>query len=326
MREFVRDALVQGFVSAGVVGALLRAWRIKDPGLRVRLRFLVLIAPILLPPLFEAAAPWRHDGRFRSQGALLDTALWGQVPVLGFGLDLIVVAACVVAGGALFLRDAVPLVFRGSETSGPARLPAGEVAKDVRSRATAIARSLSIDPPAVEFLPHDGAALMCSGLTRPAIRLSGRLTQLLDEQELDAALAHEMAHVAYRHTAFGWLLMGLRSLLFFHPAVQLAAREIARDVERIADDTAVAVTGKPEPLAAAVLKLARENRARARHPRSGSVRLEALGRFSARWAEKELANRCRRLLDGGEPNVSALRLFRVTLAVAAVCALGFFVV
>jgi len=63
------------------------------------------------------------------------------------------------------------------------------------------------------------------GLLRPTILLP--LDDRLDDEELDMALMHELAHVRRGDLVLGWVPLLARTLFFFHPLVHLATREYA---------------------------------------------------------------------------------------------------
>jgi beta-lactamase regulating signal transducer with metallopeptidase domain len=63
------------------------------------------------------------------------------------------------------------------------------------------------------------------GLWRPTILLP--LEDRLDDEELDMALMHELAHVRRGDLVLGWVPALARTLFFFHPLVHLATREYA---------------------------------------------------------------------------------------------------
>ncbi|SEO68174.1 Signal transducer regulating beta-lactamase production, contains metallopeptidase domain [Luteibacter sp. UNC138MFCol5.1] len=63
------------------------------------------------------------------------------------------------------------------------------------------------------------------GFLRPTILLP--LDERLDDDELDMALMHELAHVRRGDLVLGWVPVLARTLFFFHPLVHLATREYA---------------------------------------------------------------------------------------------------
>ena len=118
--------------------------------------------------------------------------------------------------------------------------------------------------------------LFCTGTRRPRVVISRSAVELLDRDELAAALAHELAHLERRDPTLSWALMGARALMWFNPGVQVLVRAIARDAERIADERAGQACGDRLALASGLLKLYRatEGRGRAAGPREPA----ALGR------------------------------------------------
>jgi beta-lactamase regulating signal transducer with metallopeptidase domain len=82
------------------------------------------------------------------------------------------------------------------------------------------------------------------GLWRPTILLP--LEDRLDDEELDMALMHELAHVRRGDLLLGWVPVLARTLFFFHPLVHLAMREYALCREA-ACDALVVSRGRQAP-------------------------------------------------------------------------------
>jgi len=82
------------------------------------------------------------------------------------------------------------------------------------------------------------------GLWRPTILLP--VDDRLDDDELDMALMHELAHVRRGDLVLGWVPLLARTLFFFHPLVHLATREYALCREA-ACDALVVSRGRQAP-------------------------------------------------------------------------------
>lgn len=94
------------------------------------------------------------------------------------------------------------------------------------------------------------------GLWRPVIGVPERALDELDAAELDAVLAHELAHVARRDA---WWHMGVQAWLALNPLhlpARRAARSLARATELSADAWAARLTGAPLELAGGLTKVA----------------------------------------------------------------------
>ncbi len=81
------------------------------------------------------------------------------------------------------------------------------------------------------------------GWIRPTVLVPASAWLGLSTAELEAILAHELAHVRRHDYLVNLLQCGLETLLFFHPAARWASAVIRQEREHCCDDLAVAVTG-----------------------------------------------------------------------------------
>ncbi|MDY7081907.1 MAG: M48 family metalloprotease, partial [Halobacteria archaeon] len=82
------------------------------------------------------------------------------------------------------------------------------------------------------------------------------LIQILEPDELEAVLAHELAHIEALDARFRPYFEVLADIYFFDPVVQNIKNFMRNLQECGADDRAVEVTGNPEALARALVKVA----------------------------------------------------------------------
>jgi Zn-dependent protease with chaperone function len=158
------------------------------------------------------------------------------------------------AGAALFLRDVIPFALDFARGRGTHRTVA-EPSPALAGAAQRSAAALGIALPRLTVLSSKHPILICRGLRRPVIVASTGLCEMLAPDELEAAIAHEMAHAKHRDPILGWGLMLVRGLCFFNPAVQLAARAAVVEIERRADQSAARTVGGTEPVVASLRKL-----------------------------------------------------------------------
>ena len=93
------------------------------------------------------------------------------------------------------------------------------------------------------------------GWIRPVVLLPASALSGLTPYQLEAILAHELAHVR-RHDYFVNLLQTLvETLLFFHPAVWWLSHRIRTERENCCDDLAVSLCGDPHTYATALADL-----------------------------------------------------------------------
>lgn len=109
-------------------------------------------------------------------------------------------------------------------------------------------------------------SLLSPKLGRDVLVVKRPLLNVLDDDELEAVLAHEFAHIEGLDTRFRPYFEILSRVYSFDPFLGATCRYIRRLQEHGADDRAVEVTDDPEALARALVKVAEHetepNRAR----------------------------------------------------------------
>ncbi|MEO6234068.1 MAG: cytochrome c oxidase assembly factor Coa1 family protein [Thermomonas sp.] len=106
-------------------------------------------------------------------------------------------------------------------------------------------------------LSRDVVGPFTARLLRPVIWLPLSLLTQLPREQVEALLAHELAHIARLDWLWNGLQCVLESLLFFHPAAWWLGRRIRQEREHACDDLAVAVCGDAIALAEALEQLER---------------------------------------------------------------------
>lgn len=215
----------------------------RDPALAVRAMAGVLLLPPLVAIAQLALAP-------RGWWPLSTQAAW--LEVRGWGWPLWALAA---GTGLLFLAQELwPLIGRDRAWQGAAR------ARDARLDA-AWAQVAALHPKAAQLsawvleTPTPVAAL--AGLTSPRIVVSRCLLDALDDRQLQALLAHELAHAlrgGNRWLALLWLARAVQPL---SPAALVAFRLLVEDEEAACDAAGAALTGRPADLASVLLVVER---------------------------------------------------------------------
>lgn len=123
--------------------------------------------------------------------------------------------------------------------------------RDIRALASRldVTRAVDILVSPLAAVPH------AVGWMKPAVVLPLGVVTGLPAAQLEAIIAHELAHVA-RHDFLVNLVQTLaESVLFFHPAVWWTSARIRADREACCDDMVVALTGDPGVYARALLSI-----------------------------------------------------------------------
>jgi beta-lactamase regulating signal transducer with metallopeptidase domain len=126
-----------------------------------------------------------------------------------------------------------------------------------RELAADVARRLSVSAP-VRILESTLVLVPTAvGWLRPAILLPASAFTGLTPQQLEAILAHELAHVRRHDYLVNLLQTAVETLLFYHPAVWWVSRQIRSEREQACDDMVVSVTGDVLTYARALTKVER---------------------------------------------------------------------
>ena len=321
--EVAAQAIFHTLVASLYVEALVRSWRVREPRQRMALRLVALGYPLVLFPALVLLFPIRAEESFRDGAALRVAGRWSEVRVLGVGMFECWLAVFAALGASLFLMDLVPLLrARRRPRAEPAPPDAASAA--ALADLPELARALGVAPPPVEFLERDQPVLFCTGVRRHTIVISRGAVSLLDPEELRAALAHELAHLARHDPGASWVVMAARALMFFNPAFQVLSRALARDAEWLADERAAEACGDRLALASGLIKLHRATSGRVPVRRTLPF-AAALSEPLARVRSLDVEVRCRRLLEGPPARVPYGRA-RALLAGASLTTLLFFVV
>ena len=247
------------------------------------------------PTAVQAAtpAPW-NTGWLRAKGLLEPALPWISLAWL-LGVALL---SAVHVGGLWRLRQ---LRTQGAEPlSGPSLTTARRLLRRLQVRRE------------VRFLTSTLAQVpMVVGSLRPALLVPVAALHGLPPAQLEAILAHELAHIRRRDALVNWLQVVVETLLFYHPAVWWLSDQVRELREHCCDDLAAEACGDVLVVARALTEL------EALRPAPGVPQL-ALGATGG-----SLARRVRRLLgqpgprDGRRSLPGALLALAVTAVSAA---------
>lgn len=93
------------------------------------------------------------------------------------------------------------------------------------------------------------------GFFKPLLVIPEKLAKNLDQDQLEALLAHEIAHIARWDNLYIWQAVLLRDIMFFNPVVQLIYYLLLKEKEKNCDDLAISITGKQGEFARMLLKV-----------------------------------------------------------------------
>lgn len=95
------------------------------------------------------------------------------------------------------------------------------------------------------------------GLFRPKVYISTKAVEMLDDEELEAVLLHEAAHVSRKDNIQITFMAFIKDVLFFLPISNLLFKLFSREKEHEADDFAVSRRANAFGLASAIVKMSK---------------------------------------------------------------------
>jgi len=125
------------------------------------------------------------------------------------------------------------------------------------------------------------------GWLKPMILVPAAAFAWMDPEQLEALLAHELAHIRRHDYLVNLIQSAAETLLFYHPAVWWVSRQIRMERENCCDDLAVSVCGDVITYARALTRL--------EELRTGG------SQFAMAADTGSLLARIRRLLEAGRP-------------------------
>ena len=249
---YLAQSFIHSLVAALIVDTALLSWNIANPRVRQRYRLTVIVLSLVTFPLFQAIDPSRGTAFFRLDAFFdinrwLNLEIWGTIPLGTVFLLLLGFT------GAVFLFQELLPIFRHA-----AAAKQGEFETTRPGPSSAVDRALAGIPgekPDV-FLLDDQEVLLFSSTGRsPAVYLSKAAVDTLTEEELRAAIAHEIGHIRRSRRPVMIMVFLLRVVMFLNPVILMEFRRFVQEEERICDDIAVELTGSREAMAGALTKL-----------------------------------------------------------------------
>jgi BlaR1 peptidase M56 len=246
---YVVQSFCHSVVAAVLVDRALKAWKIYGPLTRQRFRLIVILFPIFSFPLYQLINPARSSVLFRME-ALFDSNRWLTLEIgWGFPVGVLFLVMMGATSFVFLFQELIP-VLRHTVTSRHS-IDEG-TSFDADGFVDHAAKVLAIRKPEVILIDEEELFLFSTTGREPAIYLSAGLTRRLSSEELRAAIAHEMAHIARSRRPLLVALFLFRIVQFFNPVVLVKYRRAVRDEEKICDDIAVKLTGDRRALAGAL--------------------------------------------------------------------------
>lgn len=322
--HYLVQTVVYSFLIVTIIETSMLIWRITEPTTQIKFRLLALLLPILCPILFQLLYPYRSDFYFRELIAFIDLNTWlamgGGIAVWHFFAAMMLITA-----GVFLTKEFLPMIkhYLVRQPSLPAikkgQFPRLDTA--LSSLPATVLRPLS----AVLFSSEDMPIAYVS--RHHTLVISSSMLDLLDDDELQAIIGHEIAHLSKPVSRMNRVLLLLRWLQFYNPLALLIFRRITIDSEKLCDDIALRLSGKRLSLSSGLLKIFQFSRGDTRQKGQGKRSLwRRRTRFEdvANWAT--VKERVERLVYSNNATHVPYPNFQLAITGLMLAGLLFFVV
>jgi len=117
------------------------------------------------------------------------------------------------------------------------------IGQELYVRCTALQRRMGIDRVIRYCECHRLDAPAVLGWFRPVVLLPMRALSGMDEQQIEAVIAHELAHIRRLDCFVNLFQIAVETLLFYHPAVWWVSQRVRAERENCCDDEAISICG-----------------------------------------------------------------------------------
>ena len=241
----------------GLAILALRVLHIRDAAWRERFFLLPLLVPLTAVPVIHLVI---HPDLLWFQHPILEKLLEFSVHLsppaylVFFVLAGLATLSCL---GSLLLPLSVAAnyhwLYKRQRCQSPEWSRCNRIAASVAAR-------LELPEPKIILTKKRKCSSLALGCHRSYIIVSQGLAALLDDEEMEGLLAHELSHIKRRDTFWGAIVGVCYHLLIFSPFAHAAYHNFVRAREEAADDLAIRVSGLPLALASCLIKAYRFSR------------------------------------------------------------------
>jgi beta-lactamase regulating signal transducer with metallopeptidase domain len=117
------------------------------------------------------------------------------------------------------------------------------IGQELYARCMALQRKMGLDRVIRYCECHRLDAPAVLGWFRPVVLLPMRALTGMDEQQIEAVIAHELAHIRRLDCFVNLFQIAVETLLFYHPAVWWVSQRVRAERENCCDDEAISICG-----------------------------------------------------------------------------------
>lgn len=250
--QFLIQTVFHSLIIAIVAESMISIWHISNPFIKIKFRLLPLSLPLLYLPLYFLVYPPRSDSHFHEQIALMDMNQWLRLDA-GIAFWHLIAAILIITTFLFITKEAIPSIRH--VLSKPLFFPQieeGDFSKLDLALAN-LSKATGHTLPAIFLSPRNVPVIYSQG--NKSLVLSASTIDILDVEELEAVIAHELAHLIRQGSVINRVFLVLRFLMFYNPVALIIFLYVISENEKICDDIAINLTDKRLALASGLLKV-----------------------------------------------------------------------
>jgi Zn-dependent protease with chaperone function len=249
---YMDESIIESALLCAFVWLVIRVARIDDASLRLRFYLLPLVIPSFLSPATHLLLPWIQNSALIFQFE----RRWVAAPTAALESSRELSPFIVCAFGALLLLSFTQWgvsSLRHRWWLNRHRLSDPSCSQRCERLLQALASRIKAPMPRLILTAQAQGPYAWSGAHCWIVVPRALITEL-DDEELEAVLAHELVHLQRRDTWHALLARIARDLMFFNPLAYWVYYSLELMREEACDELAVRVTDKPLALASSLLK------------------------------------------------------------------------
>lgn len=248
---FIAQSVLHSLITLIIIEISFYSWEIRDHLTKFRYRLLVLIFPVFTFPAYQLINPDRGSMYFREGTAIFNVNrwlainMWDIIPIYVLFIMFLLLTVVI-----FVFQEILPIVKE--RFPRPNYQPFSIQNRDINPIIDNLCKKLKITKPSVQIIDEPYPVLLTAGAKNHMIIISRTMLDELNDNQLEAALTHELIHILRDSSIKTQTIYLLRMLMFYNPVSLIEFRRLVQDDEFICDDITVSLTKKPDALVSAL--------------------------------------------------------------------------
>ncbi|MCX7793343.1 MAG: M48 family metalloprotease [Thermodesulfovibrionales bacterium] len=241
--RYIIQTTVHSIVAVIIINSIKRSWNISSPFTLQKLHFIPVTMPPIMIIFYYILDPLRNspEGRLR---ALIDIERILAIEYGGISLGMLLISSMLLTTVISIFQEMIPVLKN--------------ILFAKKEEEKRILRTIQVNffnkEHLVNIIEDREYIIFSSTGSKPSIFISEGLINDLTDEEINAAIAHEAAHIIRSARPALIAVYIFRITMFFNPVALIEFRKAVQEEEKICDRMAVEYTGKPEILKSVLRK------------------------------------------------------------------------